>query len=673
VEFWTSVRVIARWWYVALGSLLIFALVGMVLVRSVAPTYDASGSVVLLNVSQPTDAKATQINPFQTADYQANQFALIMQEVLTDDVMKDRLEARGVPRDYSITNSTNQTPVLFIMVHGTSADGALQAYATVLDQLRKELHDRQEVVKAPSQTLYTAVDLSVPAPPAPKTGSKVQLAIFLVVIAVTVSIALALLTEAVANARTRRRRSAGGGPMFGFWGPETPDTEWPEPEDEVKANPLWWGDDPVDVDVVADRPVAPVAAGPGVDEVEDGREPTPAALDDGAEDGSRWAAVPAPMVNGAVVTVDRSGDAADTSETPDHADAEPPRGDRSAAPIALDGADGRTGTVTWSVEPPQGVQSFQIVGNRVVGSISAARAGWVAPGDETIELAVPRDLLAGAGPGPGPGPGPAGDVPANGSTGPTGGGEDESYDRSMHDTDPAVPTVAELPGETETRTRPPWLNLHHVIPVGAVLALLAVAVVLVYFSGGDGNADKVGTYRVTTLGTGGAADPVAGASGTALSASQDRAGTTVAPTTTVAPGSTTTAAKGSSTTAAGSATTSTVTGAAAAPAQPVTAAVVRIDKFDLSQRSALASPWDLGSGPALVWAVTAPPGATVAVTGPAGQTLGTGAGGTVSKLCPGTVSGSQCTVSAGTYRYRLTVKVDGEEVAGDTKELHVSG
>ena len=27
----------------------------------------------------------------------------------------------------------------------------------------------------------------------------------------------------------------------------------------------------------------------------------------------------------------------------------------------------------------------------------------------------------------------------------------------------------------------------------------------------------------------------------------------------------------------------------------------------------------------------------------------------------------------GTYRYRLTVKVDGEEVAGDTKELHVSG
>ena len=395
---------------------------------------------------------------------------------------------------------------------------------------------------------------------------------------------------------------------------------------------MWWGDDPVDVDVVADRPVAPVVAGAGVDEVEGGRDHTPAAHDD-VDDGSPWAAVPPPVANGAVVTVDRSVDTADTadtadaSETAEHADAEPPAGDRSATPLALDGADGRTGTVTWSLDRPEGVQSFQIVGNRVVGSISAARAGWVAPGDETIELAVPPDLLGGTGAATGSAvtgsSGPADPAPANGSTGPIDPVGDEPSDRSMHDTDPAVPTVVELSDGPGTRTRPSWLSLHHLIPVGAVLALLAVAVVLVYVSGGDGNADKVGTYRVTTLGAGGAADPLAGASGTALSASPANPASTAAPTTTVAPGSTTTTAKGSSPTAAG----------------------VHVDKFDLSRRSALASPWDLASGPSLVWAVTSPPGATVAVTGPAGQTLGTGAGGTVSKLCPGTVTGSQCTVS----------------------------
>jgi hypothetical protein len=208
VEFWTSVRTIGRRWYVALGTLLFFALLGTALVRSVSPQYDAVGSVVLLNMAQPTDPDKGPVNPFQTADYQANVFAQIMVEVLTDDVMRDELEARGVGRDYVIANSTNQTPVLFVTVHASTPNDALASYQIVTDQLRVKLRERQAAVKAPSQTYYNAVDLSVPGTPQPKLGSKIQAGLFVGVIAVASAVGLALLTEAIAQAQAGTRRPA---------------------------------------------------------------------------------------------------------------------------------------------------------------------------------------------------------------------------------------------------------------------------------------------------------------------------------------------------------------------------------------------------------------------------------------------------------------------------------
>src|SRR4051812_22857719 len=99
-----------RRWYVVVGSLVFFALLGTAVVRSVAPSYEAAGSVVILQTAQPSDPESGPVNPFQTADFQANQFALIMQDALTDDVMKEQLEAEGVAHDYTIANSTNMTP-----------------------------------------------------------------------------------------------------------------------------------------------------------------------------------------------------------------------------------------------------------------------------------------------------------------------------------------------------------------------------------------------------------------------------------------------------------------------------------------------------------------------------------------------------------------------------------
>ena len=154
-------------------SLVVFALLGAFLVSSVKPTYAAEGSVVLLNVTQGTGENGP-INPFQTADNQANQFALIMSEVLTSDRMHDQLEQQGVGRDYTITNSINQTPVLFLSVNSSSADGALSAYRTLLDKLRSELDAQQAAVQAPTQTRYTPVDLTVPATPQPKVGSRAR-------------------------------------------------------------------------------------------------------------------------------------------------------------------------------------------------------------------------------------------------------------------------------------------------------------------------------------------------------------------------------------------------------------------------------------------------------------------------------------------------------------------
>jgi capsular polysaccharide biosynthesis protein len=208
MEFWTGVGIIVRRWYVVLVGVVVTWLIGALLVSSVSSRYDVTGSIVLMRLS-PVPGEA--YNPWQSADYSASQFALLMTEVMTGPEFKDSLERNGVSRDYAITNATNQTPVLTVVVHGETPDAANAAYVKLVDALRSEIRERQAAVRASEETWYSAVELATPSAPKKSQGSRIMVAVVIGILGLSVSVGVAFGLEAMANARRRRSQAPGAG------------------------------------------------------------------------------------------------------------------------------------------------------------------------------------------------------------------------------------------------------------------------------------------------------------------------------------------------------------------------------------------------------------------------------------------------------------------------------
>jgi capsular polysaccharide biosynthesis protein len=613
VEFWTAVRVLARRWYVFVPCLVVFLLIAAVLVANVKPTYDAEGSVVLLNVAQ-TNGQNGPINPFQSADYQANQFALIMEDVLTSERMRDTLAAQGVGRDYEITNSTNQTPVLFLAVHATSADGATAAYRALIEQLRKELDAQQAAVQAPTQTRYTPVDLTVPATPEPKVGSRVQVGLFVGIIGIALSIAITLVFESLVSARQgglgalSPRRLADGEIDPGISGlrPEGDETaETAEVEETERVE----GGDEGRPGPDRSRPGAP-AAGPlpgGGSDVANGA--TPGSAGNGAPSGS--------TANGRPPSI---------FSVPPPADA-PGSGPRDEA------------DPTWLNDTGQ----LNLEEIAQVAAMGADEPGLVPLATATV-LTVPA-LAGGAG--------------------------DRGHDEPDHGT-LVVPEPEPLRIRGVPNQYVPFAVAAAIIGSGLVLLLLLVGFIRLTSSEpetlgtGSGRAaavDAVGTDPADSP----AAAPGSVAPGTVPAASGTPGGTG---STTSVPGQTTTTAKGGAAHPAANGPTSPgASPSTPSTASPTTDAPEAIVKFVISPTTAQ-SPWSTQGGPTLQWTVA--DGLTARVSGPAG-TISTAASGQVHP-CPVAFVADECNAPGGRYSFELVAYRNGSEVVDRrTVYLTVSG
>lgn len=233
MDFWSTVQVVFRRWYVALPAFLLSILLAFAVYSSVKKVY-VSGSVLVLTqpltgALQPADQSKPRdlMNPLLNFDRGLSTSAAILIQALSTPEIASEL---GVPPGgdtwFEVSNgSTNPEllitgPFIFITGNSNTQQGAKDIVQKVEARAQVELANRQKEVQAPASTYITAVEVVAPTTGEAAGGSRIRSAAAAGALSIIGSLAAVFGTESIIQARNRRReRVAGSSGESGAAGP----------------------------------------------------------------------------------------------------------------------------------------------------------------------------------------------------------------------------------------------------------------------------------------------------------------------------------------------------------------------------------------------------------------------------------------------------------------------
>ncbi|MFI9380533.1 hypothetical protein [Kutzneria sp. NPDC052558] len=222
MDFWQTVLVLGRRWYVAVPAFLLAVAAAGGIYLTVPVTYTSTSVLVLDQPlaggslpALPTD-KGTITNPLLNFDQGLNNAAAIVIQALNTPEVAAALGASptGDP-SYKVTNgSTNQQEQIvagpFVFVEGDSRDpqAAQDIAKRCVERVKQELAGRQQVLNAPPQTFIT-VDVAVqPTTPVAQRGNKTRAAAVAVAMGMVAALCAAYAFESYYQARRRKAGAA---------------------------------------------------------------------------------------------------------------------------------------------------------------------------------------------------------------------------------------------------------------------------------------------------------------------------------------------------------------------------------------------------------------------------------------------------------------------------------
>jgi hypothetical protein len=217
------VRLVGRHWRVTVPAALLTVVVAFAAVKLSPPTYQATGSIVLLSPpeaprSDPAASgppSAVGQNPF--ARYgDLSVVADILVRVIGGEAKRAEYTSQGVTEYEVVANRFQRGPVIDVTGKGSTAEAAIGSAETVMDDVNATLKELQEAEQADPDYLITGAPLAPPSTAAAMYGSTVRTGIAVLAVGGLGTLMLAVLTEALA-----RRRAARPAPEPGARGADT--------------------------------------------------------------------------------------------------------------------------------------------------------------------------------------------------------------------------------------------------------------------------------------------------------------------------------------------------------------------------------------------------------------------------------------------------------------------
>jgi capsular polysaccharide biosynthesis protein len=196
VEFWTAVGIIRKRWYVVVACAVVFGIAAAIVYRDVRPSYQASGTVVVLQTGQPTSHDAIPYNnPWGTP----TGFVALLAPAAGDTSFEHAFYAAGGTGTYTVEASINNTPTLILTTTAPTPAEALKSYQILVTLLEKAIIDKQDQFNTPASARYVGTVNITPSRPAELVGSRIKALIVLGALGLMVTLGLVFLVDSTAH------------------------------------------------------------------------------------------------------------------------------------------------------------------------------------------------------------------------------------------------------------------------------------------------------------------------------------------------------------------------------------------------------------------------------------------------------------------------------------------
>ena len=198
VDFFTTLRVLLRRWYILLPCLALTVAGGWFITSSMEPVFESKASVVLLG---PNVGREGEVNPYLDFGGSLETTALVLSNNLSSEPAANRLFDAGAKGTYLIV--TPGGPVVNVEAKGRNEVEAIQTANVVVAALADELRVRQEQAGAPQGSFIRAELVVSPETAAFKIGSRLRVLVAVAVLGIAASLSLTFAFESVARSRSK--------------------------------------------------------------------------------------------------------------------------------------------------------------------------------------------------------------------------------------------------------------------------------------------------------------------------------------------------------------------------------------------------------------------------------------------------------------------------------------
>lgn len=202
MDFFIAVRVLLRRWRLVVATLAVGFAVAFAVMQSVAPTYEARGSVLLFAPSASDDEEEpAEANPFRSFDASTAVLAAVIAQIMDDASVREQVAELGGEPDYQIGQATDGTPVLTAIATDEDESVAIRTVLAVQETIDAELEERQSAAGAPEEARIRAIVITEPTNASELIGGRIRAFAAVAAITVAGALSLAFVVENISHAR----------------------------------------------------------------------------------------------------------------------------------------------------------------------------------------------------------------------------------------------------------------------------------------------------------------------------------------------------------------------------------------------------------------------------------------------------------------------------------------
>lgn len=211
MDFWKTVLVLLRRWYVAVPAFVVSIGAAAIMFSSVPVRYASSGTAVLTaptaGASSQAAAERGETNPLLAFDSSLSITASIVIQSMNTPAVADQIGADKL-NTFEISSGELGGPFIVVKTESASKETAKAMVNSVIERVRQELEARQNTLKAPPST-FIKLDPVVPATePETLMGGKMRAAGAALALGLFASLGSAFALESFMQAKRRRTKKA---------------------------------------------------------------------------------------------------------------------------------------------------------------------------------------------------------------------------------------------------------------------------------------------------------------------------------------------------------------------------------------------------------------------------------------------------------------------------------